>query len=120
MSPEQVGEHARCEPCTHGHEAGCGCGDCTIARCRRYEVPALREPRACALIACQIQTGPGMTWTNRTYEVIRAPDGWLVDFGEGRLEPRRDWAAVVRWLELLRPRDVEMMEICARGDEGRE
>jgi len=64
------------------------------------------------LIACQIQTGPGMTWTDRTYEVIRASDGqWCVDFGDGPLEPRRDWAAVVRWLELLRPRDVEMLEV---------
>ena len=97
--------------CLHGHDVGCGCGDCTIARCRRYEVPPLREPRVRALIACQIQTGPGMTWTDRTYEVIRAPDGhWRIDFGDGGSEPRCDWDAVVRWLELLRPRDVEMLE----------
>ena len=98
--------------CVHGHDVSCGCGDCAIARCRRYEVPFLREPQSRALIACQIQTGPGMTWTDRTYEVIRASDGqWRVDFGDGALEPRRDWAAVVRWLELLRPRDVEMLEV---------
>jgi hypothetical protein len=75
-------------------------------------IAALHEPRDRALIACQIQTGPGQTWTNRTYEVIRATDGqWHVDFGAGPLEPRRDWAAVLRWLELLRPRDVELLEV---------
>ena len=97
--------------CVHGHSAGCGCGDCGIARCVRYLVPYLREPRDRALIACQIQTGPSMTWTDRTYEVVRAPDGqWRLDFGDGALEKRSDWAAIVRWLELLRPRDVEMLE----------
>lgn len=71
----------------------------------------LREPRDRALLACQIQTDPGMTWTNRTYEVIRTTDGqWRVDFGEGALEPRRDWSAVLDWLRSLRPRDVEMLE----------
>lgn len=74
-------------------------------------VAAFREPRSRALIACQIQTGPGMTWTNRTYEVVRASDGqWLVDFGEGAREPRRDWDAVLSWLVKLRPRDVELLE----------
>jgi hypothetical protein len=71
----------------------------------------LPEPRSRALIACQIQTGAGMTWTNRTYEVVRAADGqWLLDFGEGALEPRRDWDAVLGWLRAMRPRDVEMLE----------
>jgi hypothetical protein len=92
--------------CIHGHSALCGCGDCQIARCW------LREPRARTLIACQIQTGPGMTWTDRTYEVVPASDGqWLIDLGEGALEPRRDWAAVLDWLRSLRPRDVELMEV---------
>lgn len=71
----------------------------------------LAEPRSRALIACQIQAGPGRTWTNRTYEVVRGSDGqWLVDFGEGPLEPRRDWASVVDWLARLCPRDVELLE----------
>lgn len=74
-------------------------------------VAALREPRARALIACQIQTGPGQTWTNRTYEVSRGVDGqWLVDFGEGPREPRRNWEAVLDWLARLCPRDVELLE----------
>lgn len=74
----------------------------------------LPEPRSRALIACQIQAGPGQTWTDRTYEVIRAADGWwLVDFGEGRLEPRRDWAAVLDWFWRLAPRDVELLEDAA-------
>ena len=75
-------------------------------------IVALPEPRTRALIACQIQAGPGQTWTNRTYEVVRASDGsgqWLVDFGEGPLEPRRDWAAVLDWLGRLVPRDVELL-----------
>ena len=75
---------------------------------------ALREPRSRALIACQIQTGPGQTWTNRTYEVVRATDSsgqWMIDFGEGPLEPRRDWDAVLDWLRRLRPRDVELLEV---------
>ena len=74
-------------------------------------VAALREPRSRALIACQIQTGPGRTWTNRTYEVVRGADGqWLVDFGSGPLEPRRDWESVLDWLRRLSPRDVELLE----------
>jgi hypothetical protein len=82
-----------------------------IERASYETIAALREPRARALIACQIQTGPGMTWTNRTYEVVRSKDGqWLVDFGEGPLEPRRDWDAVLDWLRKLRPRDVELLE----------
>ena len=72
---------------------------------------ALPEPLVRALIACQIQTWPGGTWTNRTYEVIRASDGqWLVDFGDGAIEPRRDWSAVVDWLCRLGARDVELLE----------
>ena len=64
------------------------------------------------MIACQIQTGPGMTWTDRTYALVRATDGqWMVDFGEGGLEPRRSWEAVVDWLRSLRPRDVELLEV---------
>lgn len=83
----------------------------SVTRASYETIGALPEPRDRALIACQIQTGLGMTWTNRTYEVIRAADGqWRVDFGEGALEPRRDWAAVLRWLELMRPRDVELLE----------
>ncbi len=71
----------------------------------------LPEPRDRALIACQIQTGPAMAWTNRTYDVVRSPDGqWRIDFGEGALEPRRCWAAVLDWLCKLRPRDVELLE----------
>ena len=71
----------------------------------------LPEPRDRALIACQIQLGIGQTWTNRTYEVIRASDGqWRVDFGEGALERRSDWAAVLAWFWSLRPRDVELLE----------
>ena len=77
-----------------------------------YEtIAALREPRARALIACQIQMGPGQTWTNRTYEVVRSDDGqWMIDFGAGPLEPRRNWDAVLDWLRILRPRDVELLE----------
>lgn len=77
-----------------------------------YEaIAALREPRVRALIACQIQAGPGMTWVKRTYEVTRSKDGqWCVDFGEGPLEPRRDWYSVLDWLRRLRPRDVELLE----------
>lgn len=79
-----------------------------------YEtIAALCEPRARALFACQIQTGPGQTWTNRTYEVVRASDGsgqWMIDFGEGPLKPRRNWDAVLDWLRSLRPRDVELLE----------
>ena len=81
---------------------------------RYEEIIALPEPRVRALIACQIQMGPGQTWTSRTYEVVRAEDGsgkWLVDFGEGPLEPRRDWQAVLDWLWRLGPRDVELMEV---------
>jgi len=96
--------------CVHGHGIDCGCGDCTIARCGRA-IHAFLEPQTRALIACQIQTGPGMTWTNRTYEVVRAADGqWLVDFGEGALEPRRNWDEILGWLRSLRPRDVELLE----------
>ena len=95
--------------CIHGHPRGdCGCGDCKIARCDRLAIP---EPQQRALIACQIQTGIGQTWTSRTYEVVRAPDGqWMVDFGEGALEPRRDWEAVLGWFWSLKPRDVELLE----------
>jgi len=72
---------------------------------------ALPEPRTRALIACQIQTGPDFTWADRTYEVVRAKDGqWLVDFGEGALEPRRDWATVLNWLGSLKPRAIELLE----------
>jgi hypothetical protein len=72
----------------------------------------LPEPRTRALIACQIQTGVEQTWANRTYEVIRASDGqWRVDFGEGALEPRRDWAAILAWFWSLRPRNVELLEV---------
>lgn len=74
-------------------------------------ISSIPEPRVRALIACQIQSGPGMTWTDRTYEVLRANDGqWRVDFGEGVREPRRSWSAVLEWLRSLRPRDVEVME----------
>ena len=98
--------------CIHGHGTDCTCGDCKIARCGRKTVPALREPQQRALITCQIQTVPGQTWTNRTYEVLRAPDGqWRVGFGgEGPLEPRRNWDDVLDWLRRLSPRDVEMLE----------
>lgn len=83
----------------------------TYERADYETIEALREPRDRALIACQIQTGPGMTWTNRTYEVVRAADGqWRIDFGDGALEPRRSWALVLDWLRLLRPRDVELLE----------
>lgn len=92
--------------CIHGHGSACRCGDCVIARCDR-----LPEPTQRALIACQIQTGLGQTWTDRTYEVFRGQDGrWMIDFGEGPLEPRRDWDAVLDWLRSLRPRDVELLE----------
>jgi hypothetical protein len=92
--------------CVHGHSASCWCGDCTIAHCW------LRKPRSRALIACQIQTGPGMTWTDRTYVVVPASDGqWMIDFGEGAFEPRRDWNAVLDWLRSMRPRDVELLEV---------
>lgn len=80
------------------------------------DITALSEPRSRALIACQIQSGPGQAWTNRTYEVVRASDGsgqWLVDFGAGPLEPRRDWDAVLDWLWRLGPRDVELLEVAA-------
>lgn len=71
----------------------------------------LPEPRRRALIACQIQVGVGQTWINRTYEVVRAKDGyWLIDFGEGRLEQRASWEAVLGWLWRLAPRDVELLE----------
>lgn len=78
-----------------------------------YEsIAALPEPLDRALIACQIQTGPGQTWINRTYEVVRAVDGqWMVDFGEGPREPRRSWDDVLDWLRRLRPRDVELLEV---------
>lgn len=83
----------------------------TVVRVSYETICALPEPRDRALIACQIQTGLGMTWTNRTYEGIRAADGqWRVDFGDGALEPRRNWAAVLSWLEKMRPRDVELLE----------
>ena len=76
-----------------------------------YAVAALREPQQRALIACQIQAGSGQTWTNRTYEVLRGPDGqWRIDFGEGPLEPRRNWDDVLDWLRRLCPRDVELLE----------
>ena len=75
------------------------------------DIAALPEPRVRALIACQIQVGPGQTWTNRTYEVVRSTDGqWMVDFGAGPLEPRRDWQSVLDWLWRLGPRDVELLE----------
>jgi hypothetical protein len=82
-----------------------------------YEIfDALREPRARALIACQIQAGPNATWVERTYEVTRSEDGqWLVDFGEGPLEPRRDWESVLDWLRRLRPRGVELLEESSSG-----
>lgn len=71
----------------------------------------LPEPRSRALIACQIQRGPDETWVDRTYEVIRAKDGqWLVDFGAGPLEPRRDWRSILDWLWRLSPRGVELLE----------
>ncbi len=72
----------------------------------------LPEPRQHALIACQIQVGFDQTWTKRTYEAVRTDDGlWRIDFGAGLLEPRRDWAAVLAWLRLLAPRDVELLEV---------
>jgi hypothetical protein len=86
----------------------------TYERADYATIEALREPQSRALITCQIQTGPGMTWTNRTYEVLRTTDGqWCVDFGDGALEPRRSWAAVLEWLRQLRPRDVELLEAAA-------
>jgi len=75
------------------------------------DIAAFREPRARALIACQIQAGPDMTWVDRTYEVTCSEDGqWRVDFGAGPIEPRRDWASILDWLRRLRPRDVELLE----------
>ncbi len=81
--------------------------------CDRAMIEAIPEPLASrVLVACQIQTGPGMTWTDRTYEFVRALDGqWGVDFGEGVIEPRRDWAAVLGWFWRVRPRDVELLEV---------
>lgn len=77
---------------------------------RELNPMALPEPRTRALVACQIQTGAAMTWTDRTYEVVRAEDGqWRVDFGEGTLEPRRSWQDVLAWLASLRPRHLEML-----------
>ncbi len=76
----------------------------------REAITALPEPRDRALIACQIQDGPRGTWVDRTYEVARSVDGgWLIDFGEGRLEPRRDWSAVLDWLWRMVPRAVELL-----------
>jgi len=72
----------------------------------------LPEPRERALIACQIQDDPRGPWVDRTYAVVRAVgSGWLIDFGAGRLEPRRDWSAVLDWLWRMAPRDVELMEV---------
>jgi len=63
------------------------------------------------LVACQIQTGTSFTWSDRTYVVVRGDDGqWLVDFGEGPLEPRRDWSAILDWLRILGARDIEILE----------
>lgn len=77
----------------------------------REAIAALPEPRTRALISCQLQSGPATAWVDRTYEVIRSVDGcWLVDFGEGRPEPRRDWRAVLDWLWRLCPRNVELLE----------
>lgn len=70
-------------------------------------IMALPAPPSRALIACQIQSGSD--WVDRTYEVRRAPDGWLIDFGEGAPAKRVDWDAVLIWLSSLRPRDVEML-----------
>jgi len=73
---------------------------------------ALHEPRVRALIACQVQSGPDMTWEDRTYEVFRSADGqWRIDFGYGEQEPRSDWDAVLRWFAAMRPRAVEMLEV---------
>jgi hypothetical protein len=74
-------------------------------------VSALHEPRRLALIACQIQTGPGRTWTNRTYAVERTADGqWLIYFGGGARVLRSDWNDVLDWLRRLCPRDIELLE----------
>lgn len=93
------------------------CADCDVARCRYSSyavIAALPEPRDRALIACQIQSGAGMTWINRTYEVVRASEGqWIIHLGEcgGPGERRHSWYDVLDWLRRMRPRDVEMMEV---------
>lgn len=95
----------------HGHGRDCRCEGCTSIRCGRDAIAALREPRVRSLIACQIQAGSGSTWLNRTYEVVRSADArWSLDFGQGPLEPRRDWEGVLDWLRSLRPRAVELLE----------
>lgn len=102
--------------CIHGHNVGCGCADCDIARCRYAfyaRIAALPEPRGRALIACQVQSG-ALLWENRTYEVVRASEGqWTIHLGEcaGPGERRRSWDEVLDWLRRMRPRDVEMLEI---------
>jgi hypothetical protein len=103
--------------CVHGHNFDCGCGDCDIARCRSSSyaaIAALREPRDRALIACQIQSGTRMTWTDRTYEVERSlDDQWIIYLGEcaGPGERRRSWDEVLDGLRRMRPRNVELLEI---------
>ena len=103
--------------CVHGHSFDCGCGDCNIAHCRTSTyatIAALPEPRDRALIACQVKSGAGMAWEDRTYEVARASDGqWIIHLGEcaGPGERRSSWYEVLDWLRRMRPRDVEMLEV---------
>lgn len=74
-------------------------------------IEALHAPRVRALIACQIQTGGGMTWTNRTFEVVRlTKERWFVDFG-GTSEHFHSWSDVRVFLQRLSPRNVEMLEL---------
>ena len=75
----------------------------------------LPAPRSRALIACQVQFGPGRTWTDRTYEVrLVANDGdpyWQIDLGEGPPVRRASWDDVLDWLRIMAPRDLELVEV---------
>ncbi len=76
------------------------------------------EPLRECLIACEIferierssRGGlPAQIWVPRTYRCYRAGSTWRIDFGEGHPEARSDWAAVVHWFCMMRPRKIEVL-----------
>jgi hypothetical protein len=75
-----------------------------------HQLPEPRGQRA--LIACRVQLGQNQPWIDRTYEVVRHPDGWRIDFGDSAapLAEPRCWTDVLDWLRIMKACDVELLE----------
>jgi hypothetical protein len=73
----------------------------------------LPEPQSSrALIACRVQLGRSQPWIDRTYEVVRVPEGWRIGFGDDitPFAAPRCWTDVLDWLRIMQACDVELLE----------